>query len=83
MGWIGPADTVENFLAVENADRDSEGRFIIRGDQPPVSFLGRGDELVLDDTLVYFKHGRAIPLVSNMVATLGQGGHRGLSVVVI
>ena len=83
MGWIGSTRAVENYLAVVGADRDGEGNFIISGDKPPVSFMGEGSELVIDDSVVYFKDKQPVKLVANMVSTIGQGQGRGLCVVVI
>jgi hypothetical protein len=83
MAWLGMASTVEDFLGAVCADRDEDGRFKVAGDVAPVSFMGAGDELLLDDSLQYFIQGKPHPLVADMTQTLGEGKGRGLRVTAV
>lgn len=44
-----------NVLAVAGADKDSDGKYVVRGDL--CSFLGLGDEWVIGETAQYSKAG--------------------------
>jgi len=48
MGWIGDMSRVLDALKANNADKDEEGRFLIRNGGV-VTFLGMGQEAVIKD----------------------------------
>ena len=68
MGWIGAKPELMNALRVINADKDDEGDFLI-GSGKVVSFLGAGEEFVVDDDAVYFVEGRQCALAGLLNST--------------
>ena len=76
MGWIGSNDELQRALQAAGADRDEEGRFLIYGN-PPVSFLGMGEEYVVPDGAMYSVGGEK----KNLAELLATGG--GMKVHVI
>ena len=69
MGWIGSTHQVEYALKVVNADRDENGKFMIFGEQPPVTFMGMGDEMAIGDDLSYSCDGQRMSLAGLMRST--------------
>ena len=56
MGWIGDMSRVMDALKADDADRDEEGRFLIRGGRV-VTFMGAGKEAVVDAAAEYRVNG--------------------------
>ena len=77
MGWIGSKQELMNVLAVHGADKDEEGNYLVYVD-PPVSFLGMGEEFVVSDKTEISYKGKRI----NLAYLLGQTSY-GLKVNVI
>ena len=69
MGWIGSNDELQRALQAAGADRDEEGRFLIYGN-PPVSFLGMGEEFLVPDGAMFSVNGEKKNL-ANLLATAG------------
>lgn len=62
-----------DFLKSRGADRDDNG-FVVYGPEPPSSFMGAGDELLLPATLQYTVGGRPLPLAADLLqAGFGVG----------
>lgn len=68
MGWIGLARQVEYALSIVGADKDEEGKYLIYG-EPPCSFLGLGDELVIGENTNYFVQGQKCNLAGLLRGT--------------
>lgn len=66
-GWIGDEAAILHYLDIIDADRDTDGRFLIRGEV--VSFMGTSSEVVVSPTTVYFVAGRARNLASALAST--------------
>lgn len=77
MGWIGSKQELMSVLAVHGADKDEDGNYLVYVD-PPVSFLGMGEEFVVSDKTEISYKGKRI----NLAWLLGQTSC-GLKVVVI
>jgi len=67
MGWIGSKEELMNVLAVHGADKDDEGNYLVYVD-PPVSFLGMGEEWVVSNKTEISYKGKRI----NLAWLLGQ-----------
>lgn len=70
MGWIGIRRELDYYLSVVGADRDEEGKFLIRGSI--VSFMGiegENAEIVVSDETEYFVGGRGCNLSSGLGST--------------
>jgi hypothetical protein len=65
-----------NVLAVTGADKDEEGKYFVRGGL--VSFMGMGDEWVLDETAQYRKNGEWKYLLG---LVQGTSYHRSVGVI--
>ncbi len=78
MGWMGDANHVKSALDTIGADKDENGDFLIVG-KPPISFMGLGEELVLDDEVMYLLGGQPQSLVHLMNRT--SYGLRGVTVI--
>lgn len=77
MGWIGSKQELMSVLEVHKMDKDEQGNYYVYG-EPPVSFLGMGEEFVVSDkTEVSYKGNRI-----NLAWLLGQTSY-GHKVVVI
>lgn len=74
MGWIGSKDELQNALKVAGADRDEEGKFLVYGD-PPVSFLGLGEELLVPDGAMVSIQGEKKNLANLLAAAGGMKVH--------
>lgn len=70
MGWVGTASDLAYTLKELQADTDQEGVFRTSGHI--FSFLGLGDEYVLEDDVMFFKDGEPQPLIEALVAA-GRG----------
>lgn len=77
MGWIGTNKQLQHTLNVVGADKDQEGRFLIYNSEL-VSFLGLGEEYVIDDDTSYSVNGKKLNLAHLMAST-----SYGLSITVI
>ncbi len=73
MGWIGPAHQLKYVLQVMEADRDENGNFKIYGSEP-VSFLGLGEEYVIDENCCYSINGQYASLSGALNST--SYGHK-------
>lgn len=71
QGWIGMADQIEHYLRVVGADRDESGKYKVytNGGRGPVSFLGMGEEIVLDGTEEYSVDGHHNNLAAGLRST--------------
>ena len=74
MGWIGSNDELQKALQAAGADRDEDGRFLIYG-EPPVSFLGMGEEFVVPDHAMYSVGGERRNLAELLAAVGGMKVH--------
>ena len=54
-------------LACFKCDRDNEGKFIVRGNI--TSFMGAGQEFLIDETAQYYSNGNWCNLLSAVKAT--------------
>lgn len=68
MGWIGTAHHLEYTLRLMGADTDKEGKILIGG-SAPLSFMGLGEEVVVDDECCYFINGQRINVAGAMRQT--------------
>jgi len=64
MGWIGDMDEIHKVLSKENADKDEDDKFILRG--RIVTFLGMGEEAVIDEGTTYFVDGKEQLLIPKL-----------------
>jgi hypothetical protein len=78
MGWTGTAHELHYGLMMFNAARDPEGRFILKGGGGVFSFMGAGEEVVIDDDLFCVVNGRDM----NVAYLMGQTGY-GMTITVI
>lgn len=62
-GWMGLKQDVLHTLMLANADRDTDGRFLVSG--TVISGLG-GEEVVIDASALYYVLGRAYGLAALM-----------------
>ena len=67
MGWIGHADALYHTLRMFGCDRDATGKFCVDGGI--TSFMGAGEEFVVDDAAAYYVDGRPRNLVQALKAT--------------
>lgn len=67
MAWIGPQDAVLHYLAVVGADKGSDGRYLIAGEQV-ISGMGK-KEIVVPDATVYFVGGKPKKLAAGLSST--------------
>ena len=51
MAWIGDNDEVLRALEEVGASKDEAGRFLLRGDLGPVTFMGAGEEVVIHESM--------------------------------
>jgi len=80
-GWIGDQAVVLNFLRTIGADRAPDGQFAVVG-EPPSSFMGAGEELVIPPGCCYLMDGKPVPLAAQLRATLGdRPGGFGITVI--
>lgn len=75
MGWIGDTSRVMDTLKAWDADKDEEGRFLLRArsGKTPSTFLGMGDEMVLPDDIEFCVKGEwelLCPLISGGVRVM-------------
>jgi len=77
LGWFGNVDQLLHFLRTVQADRDSDGRFLLGGTDRPAVGLG-GFDVVVPAGTTYFVNGQAVGLASNL-----RGTSYGMGVVVI
>ena len=68
MGWIGPTHQLLYTLKIMGADQDEDGNFLIYNSEP-VSFLGLGEEIVVDDDCCYSVDGQKASLAGAMAST--------------
>jgi hypothetical protein len=68
MGWIGMAHQLEYTLRSMGADTDEDGRILITG-SAPVSFMGMGEEMVIDDECMYLVNGQKASVAIAMKQT--------------
>ena len=68
MGWIGNARQLTYTLDCMGADRDEEGKFKIYN-SAPVSFMGCGEEMVVDDDCCYSVNGKKASLAGALNST--------------
>ena len=61
MGWIGGKRELMNVLAVHGADKDEDGNYFVYV-EPPISFLGMGEEFVVSDKTEISYKGKRINL---------------------
>lgn len=66
-GWMGSWNELSNVLRCFHCDVDGEGRFMVDGGI--VSYLGLGEEFVVDKSAVYYVNGEARNLLSALNAT--------------
>jgi hypothetical protein len=69
-GWLGVMRQVLYALSTVNADKDSEGKYLVRGDV--ISFLGLGGEnaeVLIAENAEYYVQGKPYSLVGLMRAT--------------
>ena len=59
------------FLSARSADRDDSG-FLLAGPEPPISYIGAGQELVIPESLTYQLAGAPRPLAAEL-RTAGIG----------
>lgn len=57
QGWIGPNHQLLYVLGLAEADKDTDGRFLIYG-EPVYSFLGMGEEMVVPEGTQYSVNGQ-------------------------
>ena len=74
MGWIGTNDELQRALQAAGADRDENGKFLVYGD-PPVSFLGLGEELLVPDGAMVSIQGEKRNLANLLVTAGGMEVH--------
>ena len=73
MSCMVDSDAVIAFLESRGADRDDSG-FRVYGPEPPISFMGAGDELVLPESLQYAVSGKPHSLAADLLAAgIGVG----------
>lgn len=70
MGWIGPTSQMLYALAMFQADRDPDGKFVVSGSIS--SFLGMGEETLVGDDAVFFIQGQPSSL-SGALGTTSYG----------
>lgn len=70
MGWFGRENELYNFLNVMGCDKDKDGKFCVDGNI--TSFLGLGEEFVVDDSAVYYVDGKRKMLAAGLEVT-GRG----------
>ena len=68
MGWIGDSKQLMYTLDIMGADRDEEGKFKIYN-SAPVSFMGMGEEMVVDDDCCYSRGGKKVSLAGALNST--------------
>jgi hypothetical protein len=66
-GWIGSASMLYHALATFGCDRDADGTFCVDGSI--VSFMGAGDEFVVDAAAVYYVDGQPRHLAAALETT--------------
>ena len=66
-GWIGSWNELSNVLRTFQCDRDSKGRFYVKGSIS--SFMGAGEEFSVGEDAVFYVNGKPRNLVSALYAT--------------
>ena len=70
LGWVGIKSQVLHYLRIVGADRDEEGRFLIKGDV--MTFLGLGGEnaeTLVGAKTVYYSNGKSCGLAAGLRST--------------
>jgi len=67
MSQLVVTDALLDFLRARSADRDDSG-FLLAGPEPPISYMGAGEELVIPETLTYQLAGAPHPLAEELRA---------------
>jgi len=68
MGWIGPARQLRYALEMTGADKDAGGKFKVYN-SAPCSFMGLGEECVIDDECCYTVNGKKVSIAGLMAST--------------
>jgi hypothetical protein len=68
-GWIGDRESIEHYLSVVGADIRGNGEFKIYNGEKTVSFLGMGQEIVLNGDEEYSVKGHRCNLAAGMRST--------------
>jgi len=67
MGWIGSNNELMHVLRTFGVDRDEDGKFHVDG--KIVSFMGVGEEMVVDDDAVAYINGEPRNICNMLAAT--------------
>ena len=67
MGWLGSWSELSNVLSTVGCDQTEDGKFKVDGNI--TSFMGAGEEFVVDDYAVYYKNGKAFNLCNVLNST--------------
>lgn len=73
-GWLGSAEEVQSVLEKVHAEKTVDGAYVCMGGQP-ISFLGAGEEYVVEENVRVRVAGVWTSLVSLMKKHAGGGLH--------